>query len=150
MIPHSDDHDPIQGSIGLSVASPIEAMAVRFATRGRNRTGAAEFGESGLGTDAPTGDQRASAMKFFVGDDWLASASAVSRDSATNPARVRSRIKSRSNWASAPNTWKMRRPPGVVVSIASVKDRRPAPFFSNWFTVSIRCGSERARRSSSR
>ncbi len=51
-------------------------------------------------------------MKFFVGDDWLASASSVSRDSATNPARVRSRIKSRSNWASAPNTWKMRRPPG--------------------------------------
>ena len=52
MIPHSNDHDPIQGSIGLSVASPIEAMAVRFAARCWNRTGAAEFGESGLGTDA--------------------------------------------------------------------------------------------------
>jgi len=52
VIPHSDDHDPIQGSIGLSVASPIEAMAVRFAARGWNRTDAAEFGESGLGTDA--------------------------------------------------------------------------------------------------
>ncbi len=52
LVPHSDDHDPIQGSIGLSVASPIEAMAVRFAARSWNRTGAAEFGEGGLGTDA--------------------------------------------------------------------------------------------------
>jgi hypothetical protein len=57
-------------------------------------------------------------------------------------------MRSRSNRASAPNTWKTRRPLGVVVSIASVKDRRPAPLFSNWFTVSIRCGSERVRRSS--
>lgn len=31
---------------------------------------------------------------------------------AVNPALVRSRIKSRSNWPSAPNTWKMSRPPG--------------------------------------
>ena len=51
MIAHSDDHDPIQGGVGLWFL-PIEAMAVRFAARGWNRTGAAEFGESGLGTDA--------------------------------------------------------------------------------------------------
>jgi hypothetical protein len=52
VISHSDDHDSIQGSIGLPVASPVEAMSVRFPARGWNRTGAAEFGESGLGTDA--------------------------------------------------------------------------------------------------
>ena len=39
-------------------------------------------------------------------------------------------------------------PPGVVMSIASVKDRRLAPHSSNWFAVSIRRRSERARRSS--
>jgi len=37
---------------------------------------------------------------------------------------------------------------GVMVSIALVRDRRPAPLFSDWVTVSIKCGSERARRSS--
>ena len=52
MASHPDDHDAIQGSISLPVASPIEAMSVRFPARGWNRTGAAEFGESGLGTDA--------------------------------------------------------------------------------------------------
>ncbi len=46
---------------------------------------------------------------------------------AVNPALVRSRIKSRSNWPSAPNTWKMSRPPGVVVSMASVRERKPTP-----------------------
>ena len=46
---------------------------------------------------------------------------------ALNPALVRSRIKSRSNWPSAPNTWKMSRPPGVVVSMLSVSDRKPTP-----------------------
>jgi hypothetical protein len=35
---------------------------------------------------------------------------------------------------------------GVMVSIALVRDRRPAPLFSDWVTVSIKCGSERARR----
>jgi hypothetical protein len=46
---------------------------------------------------------------------------------AVNPALVRSRIKSRSNWPSAPNTWKMSRPPDVVVSMASVSERKPTP-----------------------
>ncbi len=40
-----------------------------------------------------------------------------------SPAAVRSRISDRSNWAMAqPNTWKMRTPPGVVVSMDSVGD----------------------------
>ena len=46
---------------------------------------------------------------------------------AAKPARVRSRIRSRSNWPSAPKTWITNRPPGVVVSIASVSERNPTP-----------------------
>src|SRR5271165_2425089 len=42
----------------------------------------------------------------------------------------------------------MSRPPGVVVSIASVRERKLTPRASRAFTVSIRCGSERPRRSS--
>src|ERR1700730_7605742 len=52
VISHPDDRDAIQGSIGLPVASPVEAMSVCSSARGWNRTGAAEFGESRLGTDA--------------------------------------------------------------------------------------------------
>jgi hypothetical protein len=52
VISHPDDYDSIQGSIGLPVAATVEAMSVRFPARGWNRTGTAEFGESGLGTDA--------------------------------------------------------------------------------------------------
>ncbi|VCX05042.1 hypothetical protein BANRA_05555 [Escherichia coli] len=58
---------------------------------------------------------------------------------AVNPALVRSRIKSRSNWPSAPNTWKMSRPPGVVVSMASVRERKPTPRASSAPIVSISC-----------
>ena len=46
---------------------------------------------------------------------------------AVKPARVRSRIRSRSNCPSAPKRWKTSRPPGVVVSIASVIERNPTP-----------------------
>ena len=65
---------------------------------------------------------------------------------ALNPALVRSRIKSRSNWPSAPNTWKMSRPPGVVVSMLSVSDRKPTPRASSAPIVSIRCGRGRPSR----
>lgn len=44
--------------------------------------------------------------------------------------------------------WKMSRPPGVQVSIASVRERKPTPRAFNAFNVSIRCGSDRPRRSS--
>ncbi len=47
---HPDDHYAIQGSISLPVASPVEAMSVRFPARGWNWAGAAEFGESSLGS----------------------------------------------------------------------------------------------------
>ena len=42
---------------------------------------------------------------------------------AERPACVRSRIRSRSNSASAAKTWKTSRPPGVVVSFDSVSER---------------------------
>ena len=48
---------------------------------------------------------------------------------AARPARVRSRIRSRSNCPSAPNRWNTSRPPGVVLSIASVIERKPTPLF---------------------
>ncbi len=46
-------------------------------------------------------------------------------------ALVRSRMRSRSNSASAPKTWKMRMslPPGEVVSMPLVKERKPIPGF---------------------
>ena len=66
---------------------------------------------------------------------------------AASPASVRARITARSNSAKAPNTWKMSRPPLVVVSIAWVSDRNPTPRFSSGVTRSMRCFKERPRRS---
>ena len=66
---------------------------------------------------------------------------------AARPARVRSWIRSRSNWPSAPKIWKMSRPPGVVVSMASVSERNPTPRLDSAVTVSIKWGSERPSRS---
>src|SRR5271163_1162384 len=67
---------------------------------------------------------------------------------ASRPARVRSRMRSRPNCPSAPKIWKTSLPPGVVVSIASVSERKLTPRASRAFTVSIRCGNDRPRRSS--
>ena len=49
---------------------------------------------------------------------------------AARPARVRSWMRSRSNCPSAPKRWNTSLPPGVVVSIASVRERNPTPRFS--------------------
>ena len=49
---------------------------------------------------------------------------------------------------SAPKRWKTSLPPGVVVSIASVRLRKPTARFSRAETVSIRCGRLRPSRSS--
>ena len=46
---------------------------------------------------------------------------------AASPACVRSRIRSRSNSARAPKTWKISLPPLVVVSICSVRLLKPTP-----------------------
>jgi hypothetical protein len=67
---------------------------------------------------------------------------------AASPAWVRSRIRSRSNSASAPNRWKTSLPPGVVVSRASATLRNPTPRSSRVVTVSIRWRRERPSRSS--
>ncbi|EGD20152.1 hypothetical protein XGA_1166, partial [Xanthomonas hortorum ATCC 19865] len=44
-------------------------------------------------------------------------------------------------------TWKMSRPPGVVVSMLSVSDLKPTPRASSAAIVSMRCGIERPSRS---
>jgi len=67
---------------------------------------------------------------------------------AVSPATVRSRMISRSNWASAPNRWNTSRPPAVVVSMFSRSDRNPTPRASSAVTTSIRCRSDRPSRSS--
>ncbi len=46
---------------------------------------------------------------------------------AASPAMVRSLMRTRSNWASAPKTWKTSMPLAVVVSIPSVSERKPLP-----------------------
>jgi len=55
---------------------------------------------------------------------------------------------SRSNWASAPNRWNTNRPPAVVVSMFSRRDRNPTPRSSSPVTTSIRCRNDRPSRSS--
>jgi hypothetical protein len=60
--------------------------------------------------------------------------------SSCRPAWVRSRMRSRSNSASAPKTWKTSLPPLVVVSICSCRERKPTPRSCSCRTVSIRCG----------
>ena len=49
VVPHADDDGSIQGSVGLSVAAPIEAVpAGGHPRRGWDRTRAAEFREGGF------------------------------------------------------------------------------------------------------
>ncbi len=67
---------------------------------------------------------------------------------ASSPASVRSRMIPRSNSARAANRWKTRRPPLVVVSTASVSERKPMPRASRSSTVVMSCFSDRASLSS--
>src|SRR5512135_1914299 len=62
-----------------------------------------------------------------------------------SPAWVRSRIRSRSNSARAPKTWKTSLPPLVVVSSCSCRDLKPMPRSCRRETVSMRWRSERPR-----
>jgi hypothetical protein len=55
---------------------------------------------------------------------------------AASPALVRSRMRSRWNSARAAKTWKTSLPPGVVVSIASWRLRKPMPRSARPVTVS--------------
>ena len=57
-------------------------------------------------------------------------------------------MSSRSNWAKAPKTWKINRPPGLLVSIASVRLTNATPRASRSPTLSMRCLRDRPRRSS--
>ncbi len=66
---------------------------------------------------------------------------------AARPAAVLSRMRSRSNSERAPKTWNTRRPPGVLVSMFSVRLTKATPRCSRSAIVSIRCRSDRPSRS---
>ena len=67
---------------------------------------------------------------------------------ASSPARVRSRIRSRSNWANDPKMLNMRVQPGVLVSIASVSERNCTPLASKLLMSSTRFCRDRPSLSS--
>src|SRR5690606_38243028 len=48
---HTDDDSAVDGGVGLAVSAPVEAVTVGHPRRSGNRAGAAQLGESGLGTD---------------------------------------------------------------------------------------------------
>ena len=52
-------------------------------------------------------------------------------------------MRSRSNWAIEAKTWNTSRPAGVVVSMSSAKDRKPAPAAWMRATIPSRSCSER-------
>lgn len=66
---------------------------------------------------------------------------------ASMPALVRSRIRSRSNWATPANTVKTNTPPGVVVSRCSVRLLNCTPRLARSLTRPIRCCVLRPSRS---
>ena len=67
---------------------------------------------------------------------------------ASSPARVRSRIRSRSNWANDPKILNMSVPPGVLVSIDSVSERNCTPLASKSLMSSTRFCRDRPSLSS--
>ncbi len=69
------------------------------------------------------------------------------RRAAARPSRVRSAIRSRSNCAIEAKTWNTSRPAGVVVSMSSARDRKPAPAAWMRATIPRRSWRERLRRS---
>src|SRR3712207_5336516 len=49
---HAGDHHAVEGSVGLPVPAAVEPVPAGLAARGRDRAGAAQLGEGGLGADA--------------------------------------------------------------------------------------------------
>src|SRR5208282_4716149 len=70
------------------------------------------------------GDHILRPLQLIRNHDRLASSLAPRAAAAARPARVRSWMRSRSNCPRAAKRWNTSRPPGVVVSIASVRDRK--------------------------
>src|ERR1022692_4970078 len=70
------------------------------------------------------------------------------RRAAANPATTRSRVRARSYWASAPNTWNNNSPDAVVVSMPSVSERKATCLSFSAFTMESKCESDRPSRSS--
>ena len=62
---------------------------------------------------------------------------------AASPLRVRSGIMARSNSANAPSICISMRPAGMVVSMCSVRDRKPAPAASTRSNSNSRSFSDR-------
>ena len=67
---------------------------------------------------------------------------------AASPARVRSRSRAVSNSASAAKRWKVSRPVGLVVSMASWSERKPTSGSPSAVTTATRSWRDRPRRSS--
>jgi hypothetical protein len=63
---------------------------------------------------------------------------------ASRPSRVHPAIRPRSNSETVAKTWDTSRPAGVVVSMSSASERKPAPLASIVFTISRRSLGERA------
>jgi hypothetical protein len=105
--------------------------------RQRTRHGPRESDRAGAGERDAGG-----AAAAFGRPPFLPRARAASR-----PDFVRSRIRFRSNSASAPKMWNTSLPPGVVVLIDSWRLQNSIPARSISFISSIRCLSDRPRRS---
>src|SRR5271156_5012342 len=94
-------------------------------------------------------EQNLSAAEFFLRYDGFASALATAHrgcfeaGAGSFPYEIAFELPE-----CAPKIWKTSLPPGVEVSIASVSERKLTPRASRAFTVSIRCGNDRPRRSS--
>jgi len=52
MVAHADDHDAVQGGVGLAVTAAVQAVADGRAGGGFGRRRSAEHGEGGLGAEA--------------------------------------------------------------------------------------------------
>jgi hypothetical protein len=86
--------------------------------------------------------------EFFLADGLGPSAPFPPALRGCQPALMRSCVKARSYWASAPNTLNRKAPCGVVVSICSVNKRKATPWACRVVTICKRWGSDRPSRSS--
>jgi hypothetical protein len=97
---------------------------------------------------AAIGQARADVLGDHRRDLWLAPPVRPLARATASPALVRSEIRARSNSAKASMIWLIRRPAGVVVSVASVRPLKPTPRAWRSSNRASRCESERARPSS--
>jgi hypothetical protein len=82
---------------------------------------------------------RSGGGELLRGQDRPTPAETAAAAGRCQPARVRSRMSSRANSASAPNRCSCSRRAGVLVSIASVNERKPTSRSARTSTTSMRC-----------